>query len=72
MIHDLIISLFNDVPRCIEIHPSKKNTYKPEEGAGETGKLTKRNTKAIARTYMSEEQWKAIGPKKDDVADSIV
>jgi hypothetical protein len=54
MIHDLVIAAFADVPRCVEIHPSKKNTYEPDVGMGETGKLTKRNTKAIAKRYMTE------------------
>lgn len=71
MVHDLVISQFADC-QCYEIHPSKKNTYQPEVVGKETGKYTKQNTKAIARTYMTEEQWNAIGKKKDDVADSIV
>jgi hypothetical protein len=72
MIHDLVLSVFGTIPQAYEIHPAKKNTYDPGVGAEETGKLTKRNTKAIAKRYLTEEQWKAIGPKKDDVADSIV
>jgi hypothetical protein len=67
-----VLSVFHDIERAIEIHPSKKNTYDPGAGHEEKGKHTKRNTKAIAKRYMTEEQWKAIGPKKDDVADSIV
>jgi hypothetical protein len=71
MVHDIVLSVFCD-HESYEIHPSKKNCYKPEAGDLETGKATKRNTKAIARGYMSEAEWNAIGSKKDDVADSIV
>ena len=55
MVHDVIISVFSDTPEIYEIHPAKKNTYRPDAGSGETGKLTKRNTKAIARQYMTPE-----------------
>lgn len=71
MVHDIVLSVFCD-SECHEIHPSKKNTYKPEVEGLEKGKSTKRNTKAIARGYMSEADWNAIGTKKDDIADSIV
>jgi hypothetical protein len=55
MVHDVVISVFEDVPEIYEIHPSKKNAYRPDAGVAETGKMTKRNTKAIARQYMTPE-----------------
>lgn len=55
MIHDLVLSVFSDVPIAHEIHPAKKNTYNPNMGAEETGKMTKRNTKAIAKLLMTED-----------------
>lgn len=55
MIHDLVLSIFADVPNAYEIHPAKKNTYNPNLGAEETGKMTKRNTKAIAKLLMTED-----------------
>lgn len=55
MVHDVVISVFEDVPEIYEIHPSKKNAYRPDAGIAETGKMTKRNTKAIARQHMTPE-----------------
>jgi hypothetical protein len=72
MIHDLVLAVFSDATDAHEIHPSKKNTYDPGAGQDEKGKLTKRNTKAIAKRFFTDEQWKLLGPKKDDVADSVV
>lgn len=71
MVHDILISIYHDTP-CDEIHPTKKNTVCADTDINETGKATKKNTKTLAKTYFTEEQWKNLGTKKDDVADSIV
>jgi hypothetical protein len=70
MVHDILISVYHDIP-CDEIHPTKKNTLCLQTDFNETGKATKKNTKTLARPFFTDDQWKFLGPKKDDVADSV-
>jgi hypothetical protein len=70
MMHDIIISVYHNIP-CYEIHPTKKNTVSLNTDPTLTGKYTKKNTKTLAKQFLSETDWISLGPKKDDVADSI-
>jgi hypothetical protein len=72
MVHDILVAAFADV-HCVAIHPCKKNLFNPgATDPDQAGKWTKKNTKSIAKRYFSADQWKAIGKKKDDIADSVV
>lgn len=70
MMHDIIISVYHTIP-CYEIHPTKKNMVSMDTDPTQPGKYTKKNTKTLAKRFLSEADWISLGPKKDDVADSI-